>query len=405
MAKIIGTHQASTRSSSMRRSIFSDVSDFSSRGLDRAAEDFFLRQEFQLDYQPVLSLDQAHIGSFEALLHLRQPQHRAYPADYIALLENTSLRQPLTRWILQEASQQVQHWHHYGPLASLSVSVNLSARQLRQGTALLDQIEATLADTGVVPSCLQLEIPGAAAATPLAVADTLKGLKHLGLQLYLDNFSPYHHSLEVLQQLPLDAVKITQPASPEFTHLGDSLKSTLHIANDLGMQVIAKRIETPTQLDRLRSWGIRYGQGFLFAHPLPSREATLLAVMPHPIQEFSLVPYLTAMNKLSRFLVRFLGLIVVKYWRRTQPPKRWLQPLQPLASGEFTLTASAPPVIDLRQQQDLRRWTQACLGHCSKILPTLPTMLQRADLTVHERGIIGLDDSFESRRLLHSAHV
>ncbi|MEO1590108.1 MAG: EAL domain-containing protein [Cyanobacteria bacterium J06632_22] len=362
----------------------------SDRGLDKAAEDFFLRQEFQLDYQPVVGLDQADIGSFEALLHLRQPQQRTYPADYIALLERTSLRAPLTRWVLQEASQQVQAWHHYGPLANLSVSVNLSARQLRQGTVLLRQIETALADTGIMPGALRLELPGTIAMAPLAIVDTLTALKQIGLQLYLDNFSPYHHSPDVLQQLPLDAVKLTQPTSPEFTHLDDSLKSTLHLAEDLGVQVIAKRIETPSQLARLRSWGIRYGQGFLLAHPLSSQEATRLAVTPHPIQEFRLAVYLAALNQLSRFLCRYLGRVAVNYWRRTRPAQPWLRALTPLASGELTLIGPAPTLIDLQQQQALRQWVQSCLGHCRKVLPTLPTMLQQSALTRPERQLLNL---------------
>ncbi len=365
------------------------------RGLDRAAEDFFLRQEFQLDYQPVMGLDQADIGSFEALLHLRHYPQRTYPTDYIALLERTSLRGPLTRWILQEASQQVQSWQHHGPLANLSVSVNLSARQLRQGSVLLRQLETILIDTGILPESLRLELPGTVASAPLAVADTLSALKQLGLQLYLDNFSPYHHSIEVLQQLPLDAVKLVHPASPEFTHLDDSLKSTLNLADHLGVQVIAKRIETPSQLARLRDWGIRYGQGFLLAHPLPSQEATRLAVTPHPIQEFRLTVYLAALNRLSRFLCRYLGRVAVNYWRRTRPPQLWLRSLTPLASGELTLTGPAPSLVDLRQQQALRQWVQACVGHCRKILPTLPLMLQSA-LTEPERQLLNLDTNAAS---------
>ena len=362
----------------------------SGTGLDRAAEDFFLRQEFQLDYQPVLGLDRADIGSFEAGLHLRQPQQRTYQADYVALLERTSLRGPLTRWVLQEASQQLQSWHHHGPLANLSVSVNLSARQLRQDTILLRQLDAILTDTGIVPGAFRLELPGTVAAAPLAVADTLTALKRLGLTLCLDNYSPYHHPPEVLHQLPLDAVKLTQPTSPEFTHLDDSLKSTLHVADDLGVQVIAKRIETPSQLARLRGWGIRYGQGFLLAHPLTSQEATRLAVTPHPINEFRLAVYLTALNHLSRFLCRYLGRVAVNYWRRNRPPQPWLRSLTPLASGEVTLTGPAPSLIDLQQQQTLRQWVRFCLKDCRKVLPTLPLMLQQSGLTLAEQQLLHL---------------
>lgn len=376
----------------MRRR-FPCTRDHSPHGLDQAAEDFFLRQEFQLNYQPVLGLDRSEIGSFEALLHRRQPQQQTYPADYIALLERTSLRAPLTRWILQEASQQVQAWHHHGHLANLSVSVNLSTRQLRQGLTLVQQIETVLTETGIVPSALRLEIPGTATATAPPLAKTLTSLKQLGLQLYLDNFSPESHSLEVLQQLPLDAVKLAQTPTPESSHPAEALRTTLHIADELGVQVIAKRIETPAQLEKLRDWGIRYGQGFLLAHPLPSQEATQLAITPHPIQEFRLPTYLTALNHLSQFLWQYLGQIAVNYWQRTKPNQAWLRSLTPLASGELTLTGPAPPLIDLQQQQALHQWVQGCLDKCHRVLPALPNMLRHSTLTLPERQLLKLDAS------------
>lgn len=364
---------------------------FSTSGLNKAAEDFFLRQEFQLDYQPVLSLDHPQIGGFEALLHLRKSRAQHYPANFIPLIEETSLRAPLARWILREACQQVQRWQRRDGSTPISVSVNLSQRQLRQGNILIHQLENALAETGLQPESLQLEIPEVATRQVHNLVDTLSGLKSLGIQLYLDNFMPSQQSLETLPHLPVDAVKMSHTALKNLDNIVDKLESTLNFADDLGVQVIAKRIETPLQLATLRSCGFRFGQGFLFAKPVTSREATALVAASSSPLEFNLATHVATMNKLSQFLRRFLGLIVVKYWRQTRPNKSWLATLTPLSTGEILLADHTDPVVDLLQQQDLRLWVQDFVNHCRKILPQLHHMLAQSDLTVSEQAILGLE--------------
>jgi hypothetical protein len=160
--------------------------------------------------------------------------------------------------------------------------------------------------------------------------------------------------------------------SENLDQVVDKLESTLHFADDLGVQVIAKRIETPLQLATLKSCGFRYGQGFLFAKPVTSREATTLVTASDTILEFNLAIHVATMNKLSQYLRNFLGLIVVKYWRETKPNKRWLALLTPLSTGEILLDERTPPLVDLLQQQDLRQWVHSFMSHCRKnFAPTL----------------------------------
>lgn len=361
-----------------------------SSGLNRAVEDFFLRQEFQLDYQPVLSLEPQRIGGFEALLHLRQGQASPSPVDFIPLLEETSLRAPLARWILHEACHQVRQWQAQNPTQAISVSVNLSPRQLRQDSLLHRQLETTLSETGLHPGNLQLEVPEVAIHNYQSMAETLADLKSLGVQLYIDNFTPNVHTLEMLSQLPIDAVKICPGALDRLDQVLENLETTIHFADDLGVQVIAKRIETPLELDTLKSCGFRYGQGFLFAKPITSQEATALVADSLSLVEFNLATHMATMNKLSHYLQHFLGRIIVKYWQETRPNKPWLTPFTPLPTGDIVLTNAQPTSIDLLQQQDLRQWIQHFLTHCRRIFPHLAAMLATSPLTAQERRLLGL---------------
>jgi EAL domain-containing protein (putative c-di-GMP-specific phosphodiesterase class I) len=359
-------------------------------GLDKAVEDFFLRQEFQLNYQPVLCLDQKRIGGFEALLHLRQHRAHHYPPDFIPLIEETSLRAPLARWVLREACNQVQFWQKKEAHTPVSVSVNLSPRQLRQGNGLIQELENALSDTGLQPTNLQLEVPEIATYDTPCLIETLTGLKHLGVQLYIDNFVPTQGSLETLAHLPVDAIKICHNSLSGLDRVIDNLKTTIHLADDLGVQVIAKRIETPLQLAKLQSCGFRYGQGFLFAKPVTSREASALVAASGQFIEFDLATYVSCMNKLGQFLHRFLGLMVHRYWNMTKPDKVWLAPLTPLATGTLITQSAMPAVVDLLQQQDLNLWVRDFVERCRKVLPHLTAMVIQGNFSAKERMILGL---------------
>lgn len=373
--------------------------------LDCTIEDFFLQQEFQLDYQPVLSLDKQHIGGFEALLHLRQNRVQHYPIDFISLVEETSLRAPLARWILRQACNQVKHWPKTDGTTPISVSINISLRQLHQSRILIHQLESTLTETGMDPKSLQLEIPATVYHQIPSLRATLEALKGLGIQLYIDNFAPNTQDLEKLAQMPVDAVKLCHSALKNLDAVTEDLESTLHFAEDLGLRVIAKRIETPLQLSTLKSCGLQYGQGFLFAKPVTSQEAaTLIATTPTPV-EFDLGNYINTMNKLSQYLRHFLGKVVVKYWHDSKPDKTWLTALTPLPTGDIVLTETATStLIDLLQQRDLRQWVQNCLSHCRRVFPTLASMLGHASLTSTEQQLLGFGNLSYSRIQLSPVH-
>ncbi|MEO1294220.1 MAG: EAL domain-containing protein, partial [Cyanobacteria bacterium J06636_16] len=202
----------------------------SAPALEHAVEDFFLRQEFQLDYQPVVSLDKQHIGGFEALLHLRQERVPYYPADFIPVVEATSLRVPLARWILREACHQVQDWRRQNGTTPVSISVNVSPRQLFQGRILVHQLEHVLTETGMEPSGLHLEIPAVVSQQMPSLRNTLANLSKLGVRLYIDNFDPNSQALKVLSQVPVDAVKLCHSSLNNLETAVESLESMLYRA-------------------------------------------------------------------------------------------------------------------------------------------------------------------------------
>ena len=362
---------------------------------DRAIEDYFLRQEFQLDYQPIFSLEQQQIYGFETLLHLRPNRAQNYPADFISLIEETSLRNPLALWTLREACVQANHWQRQDRAAAISVSINVSLRQLRQRDVLIKQLESTLSETGLCPSRIQLEIPGTISYQTKLLQDALTALKTLGIQLYLDDFIPIPKNLELLSQMPVDGLKLRCTPSEELETAIDVLAPVLQLGEDLGILLIAKGIETPAQLSTLESCGFRYGQGFLFAKPMNSWDASaLVSTIPQAV-EFDLVSYVAIMSKLSHYLRHFLGRVVAKYWRETKPDKAWLAALKPLSTGDIVIIDDGiSELVDLLQQQDLRQWVQDCLRSCHRIFPSLAQMVGHSGLTPIEQELLGFSKLF-----------
>ncbi len=237
----------------------------------RAALD---HQEFQLYYQPILDLDTGVIFQLEALVRWQHPRRGLLlPAEFISLAEDTGLIVPLGAWILAEACRQAAVWqgrHHRRPLG---VSVNLSARQLRQPD-LAAQVAQTLAETGLDPGRLRVEITESSMVQDPEVAiATLRALRKLGVHLAVDDFGTGFATLSSLKQLPVDGLKIDRSF---VDGLGRDAQDTaivhavIAFAKMLGLYVTAEGIETAEQLEQLRALGCEHGQGYYFAKPLPA---------------------------------------------------------------------------------------------------------------------------------------
>lgn len=232
-------------------------------------------REFVLYYQPKVCLKTNKIVGVEALVRWRHPERGiVQPDEFIPLAEETGLIVPIGFWVLREACVAMHRWHSEFPATPpLEISVNVSVRQFRE-PELRAQIAAILAETQLDPATLQLEITESVLMDDLdAAAGLLKGLKTLGVGLKIDDFGKGYSSLNCLDRLPFDRLKIDRSFVVNMTRTNgtaDTVRTIVLLAENLGMEVVAEGIESRDQLIKLQALDCDYGQGFYFSPPLES---------------------------------------------------------------------------------------------------------------------------------------
>ncbi len=243
--------------------------------LERALE----HDEFAVLYQPVVDMQTQHLTSVEALVRWQHPRDGLLgPYHFIAAAEANGLIVPLGRWVLRQACAQLAQWRATVPQAAdLKVNVNLSARQF-QYAGLVADVAAALADAGLDPASLTLEITESMLMADIETAkETLHALRRLGVRLAIDDFGTGYSSLSYLKQLPVDIIKIDKTFVDEV-HIDDDDVALVDAVAGLGqalkMQTVAEGIETDAQWDTLRRLGIDHGQGYLFGRPVTPVEIT-----------------------------------------------------------------------------------------------------------------------------------
>jgi diguanylate cyclase (GGDEF)-like protein len=239
------------------------------------------RAELRLHYQPLVELETGAVVGMEALLRWQHPTRGLIPPlAFIPLAEETGLILPIGRWVLETACAQLHDWQHRLPAArDLALSVNLSARQFAQSD-LVGTVAQILANTGVHPSQLELEITESIVMDQSeASVARLQGLRGLGVRLVLDDFGTGYSSLAYLRRLPLDTIKVDRSF---VSGLGEEpvdlpiVQTVIALAHGLGIDLVAEGIETQAQCEELRALDCDRGQGFWFARPLPSDEIEAL---------------------------------------------------------------------------------------------------------------------------------
>ena len=236
-------------------------------GLRRALDD----GEFYLCYQPKMDINGTDIIGMEALVRWQRPGHGIVPPDkFISIAEENGLIVRLGTYVLQEACRQNRAWQDAG-LPKLTVSVNLSARQLRD-KAFVPLVVQILAETGLDPQYLELELTESALMGD--GSDTvckLLRLKELGISLSVDDFGTGYSSLSYLKHLPIDTIKIDRSFVRDIVNDPDDaaiVDAIVAMAHSLKLNVIAEGVETVEQLEFLRQRKCQQAQGYYFARPL-----------------------------------------------------------------------------------------------------------------------------------------
>jgi len=233
------------------------------------------RGEFEVHYQPILSLSPSRIVGVEALVRWRHPERGLVPPmEFVPMTEETGLIVDIGGFVLAEACRRVAAFNaQAGREEALFVSVNLSVRQFDHED-LVEDIRHVLVRTGLAPELLKLEVTESAiAANPGQAARLLENLRELGVGLSMDDFGTGYSSLSHLHAFPFDTLKIDRSFISGLGRDGDKngkiVHSILALARNLDMSVIAEGIETDFQWERLVAMDCRLGQGYRFARPAP----------------------------------------------------------------------------------------------------------------------------------------
>jgi len=234
------------------------------------------REEFFVNYQPIVSLEDFRVCGFEALVRWQHPERGLIsPADFIPIAEEGGQILQIGEWVLREACSQLKRWQEEFPAdTSLYVTVNLSPKQFAQPD-LVGQVKGILNETGLDASFLKLEITESVLMDDFeAAAKLLFDLRGLGVRLSIDDFGTGYSSLTYLHRFPIDTLKIDRSFVMRMDRDNvEIVRTILSLAENLGMDVVAEGIETQEQMGLLRDLGCQNGQGYFFSKPMNVSDA------------------------------------------------------------------------------------------------------------------------------------
>lgn len=248
--------------------------------LDTNMRNALAENQFELYYQPKVSLLTGKIDSVEALIRWNHPKRGLImPGTFIPYAEESGLIVPLGRWVMETAAKQAGAWKKQG--LNLRIAINISARQLRTPT-IIEEFTHAILSNDLSPSMVDIELTESCLVEDEKLAHRLiRMFRELGAEVHLDDFGTGYSSLSQLARLPLDVLKL----DGSFIHSIHTdakaqalVRSMVAVGHELNLKIVAECVETPEQADFLRNIGIDYAQGYLFAKPM--RLADFTAWMP-----------------------------------------------------------------------------------------------------------------------------
>jgi len=262
-----------------RHELFDEEMHARSTDLLRLETDLRLAQEhneFFINYQPIVALDDFHVCGFEALVRWQHPERGLIsPLDFIPVAEEGGQILEIGQWVLRQACYQAKRWQERFPSdESLYMTVNLSAKQFAQPD-LLEQISSILEETALDPNFLKLEITESVLMDDFdSAAALLFKLRALGVRLSIDDFGTGYSSLTYLHRFPIDTLKIDRSFITvlDKDHL-EIVRTILNLAENLDMDVVAEGVETQEQMSLLRNLSCQNGQGYFFSRPMTVEQA------------------------------------------------------------------------------------------------------------------------------------
>jgi diguanylate cyclase (GGDEF)-like protein len=236
------------------------------------------KEEFLLHYQPQIDLRTGQITGAEALIRWQHPgRGLLYPATFIEIAEDSGLIRPMTEWVIRAACRQNKAWQDDG-LLPIAVAVNLSGHQF----CLQDLetiVSSSLEESGLAACHLEVELTESVLMeNKEGAVEVLQALKNLGVSIAIDDFGTGYSSLAYLRNFPIDTLKIDKSFVQDVSADSDDASITqaiIALAHSLQLGVIAEGVETEEQLDFLKKFNCRTGQGFLFSRPVSAADFTL----------------------------------------------------------------------------------------------------------------------------------
>jgi len=265
--------------------------DMHARAQDRLGLESDLRRavqhnDFELHYQPIVSLGSGMCVGFESLIRWTRDGQPVSPATFIPIAEELGLIDPIGTWALREACRTFAEWRRrYTDIELECITVNVSSRQLMQQN-FLTLVEQAVHEARLQPCELRLEITETALMdNPTAAARLLQELREFGVKIYLDDFGTGYSSLSHLHRLPVDALKIDRsfvkslllPDRPAI------VESILALGRTMNTSVVAEGIESEVQWRELERLGCTRAQGFLFSRPVAAAAAEKILAAREPL--------------------------------------------------------------------------------------------------------------------------